>query len=267
MRARIADIAARPRRTEPLRVATATAAADDDDDYDNPVRVHSRYVRRGAFYLPCSARTASTRAVPVRATKQCTAVAPCDAIRLRFSNLLTARVVRSRPPANPTRRRPFDHHTAMSLNTAHVQGGGCLIHAGEWWVNTKALDGPTEERTPPSRRLGCFGSWARVGVRSSSVHAAPVAAAIRVVFPGCGDLRWGFGYWRNVTQRKSVVFTLTVMTIKTKVPSVPFLPVSWICPGSRLQKDSVHCRRAYRISVLRLLVLACVQIFYFGNNL
>lgn len=22
----------------------------------------------------------------------------------------------------------------MSLNTAHVQGGGCLIHAGEWWV-------------------------------------------------------------------------------------------------------------------------------------
>jgi len=22
--------------------------------------------------------------------------------------------------------------TIMSLNTAHVQGGGCLIHAGEW---------------------------------------------------------------------------------------------------------------------------------------
>lgn len=26
----------------------------------------------------------------------------------------------------------FERFAAMSLNTAHVQGGGCLIHAGEW---------------------------------------------------------------------------------------------------------------------------------------
>jgi len=45
-----------------------------------------------------------------------------------FSDLIFPTSPTGFPAAEDYRRTT----TIMSLNTAHVQGGGCLIHAGEW---------------------------------------------------------------------------------------------------------------------------------------
>jgi len=117
-----------------------------------------------------------------------------------FANVLRRRFFPTSPTGFPAAEDYRRTTTIMSLNTAHVQGGGCLIHAGEWWVMEMIMYSPCDVRRTTYLRIiiyyycrGCINAEYRCTpcrIRRGCISIIAFRAAHRsplifFVFPAC----------------------------------------------------------------------------------